>query len=386
MIFSRFRFNEKTILELTSPKSAYLYSRKTRLNLVTGYPEVYAIEDFFKEFSRKKLHSKVASPEVYHFYYEYGMLLNGLGHLVDDSTPLVLTIEYQQSRKVSPRKTKLTALALKTLERPNWTEYKRAFERIQEHLLSGNCYQVNLTCPFDFETADVIDPRDICDFFFSRPNLGAYAHATYFGEEMFLSNSPECLFQYQNGGIFTMPIKGTKPITKNWKDAWKEMLQDEKEEAELIMISDLLKNDLNRLDRPIAKVIKRRAPLLVPGLLHQYSLLSVKLGQEINLGQVLSALFPGGSITGAPKKRVMEIIHEIEYAKRGIYTGTTLLCYQDKKVASVNIRTATISPADRLWRYGAGGGITLLSRPASEFQEMESKVKSFLTLIKSPGY
>lgn len=353
---------------------------------MTGYPEVYAIEDFFKEFSRKKLHSKVASPEVYHFYYEYGMLLNGLGHLVDDSTPLVLTIEYQQSRKVSPRKTKLTALALKTLERPNWTEYKRAFERIQEHLLSGNCYQVNLTCPFDFETADVIDPRDICDFFFSRPNLGAYAHATYFGEEMFLSNSPECLFQYQNGGIFTMPIKGTKPITKNWKDAWKEMLQDEKEEAELIMISDLLKNDLNRLDRPIAKVIKRRAPLLVPGLLHQYSLLSVKLGQEINLGQVLSALFPGGSITGAPKKRVMEIIHEIEYAKRGIYTGTTLLCYQDKKVASVNIRTATISPADRLWRYGAGGGITLLSRPASEFQEMESKVKSFLTLIKSPGY
>lgn len=82
----------------------------------------------------------------------------------------------------------------------------------------------------------------------------------------------------------------------------------------------------------------------------------------------------------------MEIIQNVERYSRGIYCGSTLLCIGEKKIANINIRTASLSVGDRLWRYGAGGGITLLSKPTSEFQEMETKLASFLTLLKAPGY
>jgi anthranilate/para-aminobenzoate synthase component I len=132
--------------------------------------------------------------------------------------------------------------------------------------------------------------------------------------------------------------------------------------------------------------VKRRAPLRVPGLLHQYSLIEVNLEKPLSLLKTLECIFPGGSVTGAPKKRVMEIIQETERYQRGIYCGSTLLCIDDKKVANINIRTASLSIGDKLWKYGAGGGITLLSKPTSEYQEMENKVSSFLTFLKVPGY
>lgn len=386
MIFSRFKWNETSFLELSRPKSAYVYYRTTRFNLLTGFPETYPLQLFLKRLSELQLQSRFKKPVVFHFYYELGQILKGLGHTVNDEAPLAIEIEYDSKSFKKKLKTSLKNLPLKTLERPSWSEYKGAFQHIQEHLLDGNAYQVNLTYPFEFETEEVLDPRDICDFFFSRPGLGAFAHATFLGDEMILSNSPECLFHYRKEKVYTMPIKGTVKRSKNWKKDWEKLLEDQKEEGELTMITDLLRNDLNRLDKPQAKVLKRRAPLLVPGLLHQCSVLSVELTQNVSLLKTLECLFPGGSVTGAPKKRVMEIIQEVERYSRGIYCGSTLLCIDDKKSASINIRTAALSVGDRLWKYGAGGGITLLSKPTSEYQEMESKVTSFLTLVKAPGY
>lgn len=387
MIFSRFKWNKNTILELDRPLKAYIYYRHTRMNLLTGFPESYEITQFQRKLEDLTLQDSVKHPTVFHFYYEFGLLDQDLDYLIDNDQPLVIEIEYQRSSKKAPRKPRLSELPLQTLERPSWSEYKEAYNKVQEHLLDGNCYQVNLTYPFDFMTEDVLDPRDIADFFFAQKNLGAYAHSTFFGEEMILSNSPECLFQYKENQIFTMPIKGTlKRDGEEMKDLWKKMKADRKEEGELLMITDLLKNDLNRLDKPNAEVIRLRAPLQVPGLLHQYSLISLDLQSPVNLFKTMKSLFPGGSITGAPKKRVLEIIGDVERYKRGIYCGSTLLCYGKKKVASINIRTASINLEDRIWRYGAGGGVTLLSKPVDEFQEMELKVSSFLRLLKIQGF
>jgi para-aminobenzoate synthetase component 1 len=386
MIFSKFKWKKDSVLELSSPRSAYIYYRTTRLNLLTGFPEVYSLNFFLKRLESLQVQDKFKSPTVFHFYYELGLILQGLGHTVDENAPLAIEIEYEKKSFKKKPKAKLKNIPLKTLERPSWTEYKEAFQHIQENLLDGNCYQVNLTYPFDFETEEILDPRDIFDFFFSRANLSAYAHGTFLGDDMILSNSPECLFHFENNKITSMPIKGTIPYNRNLKEAWHKLISDPKEEGELNMITDLLRNDLNRLEKPQAKVLKKRAPLLVPGLLHQCSILSVKIERPLSLLRTLECLFPGGSITGAPKKRVMEIIQQTERYSRGIYCGSTLLCLGEKKVASINIRTASLSIGDRLWRFGAGGGVTLLSKPTSEFQEMESKIASFLTLIKAPGY
>lgn len=386
MIFSRFRWNKTSFLELSNPKSAFIYYRTTRLNLLTGFPEVYPLQKLLDRLEEKQIQDHFKTPVVYHFYYELGLILQGLGHSVNDEAPLAIEIEFEKKSFRKKPKSRIDSIPLKSLERPTWSEYKEAFHHIQNELLSGNCYQVNLTYPYDFETEEVIDPRDICDYLFSQDELSPYAHATFLGDEMILSNSPECLFQYKNDEIFTMPIKGTIPRGKNWKSDWEKLLSDVKEEGELNMITDLLRNDLNRLDKPHAKVIRTRAPLLVPGLLHQYSLISTKIKNPLSLLKILECIFPGGSVTGAPKKRVMEIIQKAERFDRGIYCGSTLLCMGDKKVASINIRTASLSVGDRTWRYGAGGGITLLSKPTSEYQEMESKVSSFLTLLRAPGY
>ncbi len=386
MISSRFLWNRSTILELSRPSKAYIYYRHTRQNLLTGYPEIYPLKNFLETLDQKMIQDKVKGHHVYHFYYELGLILLGLGHTVAEDAPLAIELEYGTSRKVKLPTSNLESLPLKSLERPQWSEYKEAFRHVQDQLHAGNCYQVNMTYPFDFETEENIDPRDILNFFFSRKGLGAYAHATLYHDQMILSNSPECLFQYRNHEIFTMPIKGTMKREKTFREDWKKLLSSEKDEAELLMITDLLRNDLNRLDRPVAKVLKMRAALEVPGLLHQYSLLSVKLQKKISLLHTLNSIFPGGSVTGAPKKRVMQIIQEVERGKRGAYCGSTLLCYEDKKIASVNIRTAEIELTERLWRFGAGGGITLGSEAVHEYQEMEAKVASFLTLIRAPGY
>ncbi|MGE3611351.1 MAG: chorismate-binding protein [Bacteriovoracaceae bacterium] len=386
MIYSRFKWSRNSYLELKDVSSAYIYYRHKRVNLITGFPETYSFHLFLNELEKISLQEHFKIPRVYHFYFELGAIINGLGHLVNDETPLVMEIEYQKSGFKTVKTPRLKSISLKSIERPSWSEYKQAFAMAQEHLLNGNCYQLNLTYPYDFETEDYLDPREIADYFFYQKNISSYAHLTVFHDEMILSNSPECLFHYQNNKLITMPIKGTIKRSRSLKTDWKQLMENKKEEAELLMITDLLKNDLNRLDLPQAKVMKLRAPLIVPQLLHQYSLIEVNLEHKVSLNKVIHCLFPGGSVTGAPKKRVLEILSEIERYSRGIYCGSTLLCYKDKKVANINIRTASVSLSDRLWRYSAGGGITLLSRPVHEFNEMEAKLNSFLTLLKTPGY
>lgn len=386
MIFSQFNWSRDQVLDLGAAAEAYLYYRGSRLNLITGFPEVYPVEKFLTELEGINLGDSFSSPVVLHTYYELGLLLSGQGHLVKADTPLAIRIDYRSAKLRKKRKPRLVCVPLRSLERPTWTEYKGAFDYVQSKLLAGDCYQVNLTYPYDFETEEVYDPRDLADFLFSRPGAGAYAHATYWGEKFILSNSPECLFEYNDGRVTTRPIKGTVPVTGNWRAAWEKLLADKKEESELLMITDLLRNDLNRLGHPSAKVLKLRAPLRVPGLVHQYSLLRTKLTEDVSLLRSLESLFPGGSVTGAPKKKVMEILGQVERFERGIYCGSTILLWKKRVSASINIRTAEVDPLERLWRLGAGGGVTLLSTPVGEFQEMEAKIKSFLTLLKAPGY
>ena len=147
------------------------------------------------------------------------------------------------------------------------------------------------------------------------------------------------------------------------------------------MITDLMKNDLYRISKNPVEVIKKKVPLLVPGLIHQYSRLRSPLSASISLLELMSIIFPGGSVVGAPKKRTMEILHEIENSPRGFYCGSTLILHGSLRRASLNIRTAEINLISRLFTYGAGGGITLLSDVHDEYQETLNKRDSFIQLL-----
>jgi len=381
MIFSSFKWKLNQVLELTDPRFAYLYFKDKRLNLISGRVEDKGINFFLSELEGFTLQEVSPEPRVTHFFYECGSFLMGFDLEIGDEEPLVLDISYKEFKFSKSQKSKITSIKLNSFQRPSWNEYREAFNQIQDHLVSGNCYQVNLTYPFDFFTDEFYDPRDLTSFLLGREGSGAYSHSTFVDETLYLSNSPECLFHYENNKLFSLPIKGTVKKTSSLKNHWKELIQDQKQEAELFMIIDLLKNDLNKIDLPQTKIKKIKAPLIVPGLIHQYAHLELSLSQNVSLRKVFAGLFPGGSITGAPKKKVMSIIGEVESWKRRLYTGSTLLCFKGKKISNINIRSAEVHLTQREWRYGAGGGITLHSKAAQEFREMESKVDSFLTLL-----
>jgi len=177
-----------------------------------------------------------------------------------------------------------------------------------------------------------------------------------------------------------MPIKGTilRPGGENWRSLWKQLVLDKKNQAELYMISDLLRNDLSRIELPRAVIVKKKFPKLVPGLLHQCSQIDVELSDDVNVWRVIEKIFPGGSITGAPKLRAMRLIDRLEKRERGFYCGSTLIFYKKMKSASINIRSSTVDFHNSLLHYQAGGGVTLLSEVEDEYNEMTYKHDSFL--------
>ena len=198
---------------------------------------------------------------------------------------------------------------------------------------------------------------------------------------------PESLFQLKRDKdqtiVQTLPIKGTVDIKKagGKKKAWEILTRSEKDQAELYMITDLLRNDLNKIEKPVCDVIKKKVPLMAPGIMHQMSLIQISLSREVKLSRVVESLFPGGSITGAPKKRVMEILRRVENRDRGLYCGSTIFMTGTRVECYLNIRTAEIDFNTSELIYSAGGGITVLSDSMSEYEEMLLKVKSFTDII-----
>lgn len=321
-----------------------------------------------------------------HLFYELGFFIEKKHEGLSSETLLAIDIHFQTYREVRARKNK--KIVLEKVSSPAEAEYKKAFVEGYQELLKGNCYQFNLTYPFKYKFCDDYLPED---FIFSLWNKvktrGAFGSATYIPlmEKLFLSNSPECLFQIKDQTLSSMPIKGTlkRSEGEDWKKLWKKLTSDKKSQAELFMITDLLRNDLSKIEKPRAQIVKEKFPKLVPGLIHQYSQIDVFLSGDVTLRKILECLFPGGSVTGAPKVRVMSLLQRLENRERGFYCGSTVLLFQNMKSASINIRSAEISFHNdhRTLNYQAGGGITLLSRADEEFKEMTYKHNSFIDAL-----
>lgn len=365
-----------------TPVSATLYFENHSIDLLTGMELKKPFSEFLKE-QKSVSFSNEFTKRVMHLFYEAGYMMNGLVNPYSEA-PLAVDIQYSESSPWDVSETQ-GDFRLKPIKGVIYSDYANAFEKGREHLMRGDCYQFNLTYPFHFSYSKKRTPKELCSKLWqSEETRAQYAHATYLPslDKLFLSNSPECLFQARNTldlvDIWTMPIKGTMPRLKDWKSAWKKLIGSKKDKGELDMITDLLRNDLTKIEHSYTKVIKRRAPLLVPKIVHQYSLIKTTLSKAVSLYEVIVSMFPGGSITGAPKKSVMKILSHIEKERRGFYCGSTLLLDEQKKCASINIRSSEIDLSSCELKYHAGGGITLLSKCEDEFLEMHLKKDSFV--------
>lgn len=354
------------------------------IDLITEKKISLSAKDWFEENS-DTLETFYLYPKVIHYFYELGFLFE-FGNLdfISEDTILAIELNFHQMKYISPEKKQ--KIHLQKIREPIFEDYESKFQQGQKNLIAGNCYQFNLTDEYLFRFRDGHTPEDfIFKIWEDKKNRGAYGSATYlsFLNKLFLSNSPECLFQIEGNKISSMPIKGTIAIEKNSNidDVWEKLISDQKSESELFMIADLIRNDLARIDRPNAIVEKKKAKLLVPNLLHQYSLITAKLNFKTKINTIMLKMFPGGSITGAPKKRVMKILLELESRERNFYCGSTLILYKEMKSASINIRSSEIDFNQNNLRYQAGGGITLRSTSDNEFLEMSYKAKSYINLL-----
>ncbi len=258
--------------------------------------------------------------------------------------------------------------------------YKKAFRKIKDHILDGDIYQINLTHRIKKKTK--MPPRGLFLKIIKENPVNFAAYLEGDGFEI-LSASPERFVKIKDQKIETCPIKGTRPrggTPEEDKQNKNALLKSEKEEAELNMITDLLRNDLGKVCKTgSVKVEGHRLIQKCPTVWHTYS----KITGEIKTDPLdaLISMLPGGSITGCPKKRAIEIIDSIEPNTRGVYTGTIGYISPDQKTMDFNIAIRTLIKKGEDIFLQVGGGIVADSKLEDEFKETLDKALSFEKII-----
>lgn len=260
-------------------------------------------------------------------------------------------------------------------------KYVESVNEIRRRIGAGDVYQVNFTYPVEIKTEI---PSWVLFAKYLSKNHADYAAFINSSEVEVLSISPECFFRIENGEkVSSFPIKGTikKGINQQEDQALKsELAQSRKDLAELAMIVDLIRNDIGKVANPGTVKVEKHAELFeFLTLFHLVSTVSGKIEKEKTI-ELFKSLFPGGSITGAPKISAMKIISELEEYKRNIYTGAVGFTGLNGN-AVFNIPIRTVQRVGNVLIYSTGGGITFKSDPEKEFEETLVKTKAFLNIF-----
>lgn len=255
--------------------------------------------------------------------------------------------------------------------------YKAAFKRVQDYIKAGHIYQMNLTLRFESETQQ--DPKSIFLYLMEHNPVNFMAYLEVDEDRQILSASPERFIHTKGKAIHTYPIKGTRPRgrTPEEDEAQRHALLDsEKEAAELNMITDLLRNDVGRVaEIGSVQVRAHREARAYPSIWHTYSHIEGRLA--VSPVEALLSMFPGGSITGCPKIRAMEIIAELEPHPRGVYTGS-IGFIEPSGDLDFNIAIRTVLKHKNRATLQVGGGLVYDSDLESEWEEIFNKARPFM--------
>lgn len=262
-------------------------------------------------------------------------------------------------------------------------EYIKALEKLKEYIKAGDIYQANLTQRFECDLD--ISPYELYGKL-RTINPAPFASFIDFGEGHIVSSSPERFIKINDRIIETRPIKGTRPRGKNPeedKQNREELLSSEKDKAELLMIVDLERNDLGKISKTgSVKVTELFHLEEYATVYHLVSTVIGKMKDNCDVTDIIRATFPGGSITGAPKIRAMEIIDELEPTQRNIYTGSIGYIGFNGDT-DLNIVIRTIVCKDNKAYFQVGGGIVWDSDPEMEYEETLHKARALMMALES---
>ncbi|MCT8565678.1 aminodeoxychorismate synthase component I, partial [Glaesserella parasuis] len=248
---------------------------------------------------------------------------------------------------------------------PNYTQYKKAFDFVQQQIQIGNSYLLNLTQQTKIKT----------NYHLAQIFQQSKAKYKLLLDENFVCFSPECFIRIKENKIYSYPMKGT--INANEEDAVNKLLNSEKEFTEHNTIVDLIRNDLALVSKYIQVTKHRYVEKVVThrGAIYQTS--SEICGEldenwQKNIGTMLDKLLPAGSISGAPKVKTVEIIQQAEQQERGYYTG--IFGYFDGENVESAVAIRYIEKQGDKYYFRSGGGITALSQLDDEYNEILEKV------------
>ena len=262
----------------------------------------------------------------------------------------------------------------------NESDYCKNVDKVLSYIKKGDVYEVNLS--HQFKVTYKGDPYSI---FKKLYNLNPAPFSAYlpFGNYTVISNSPERFLYAEDKNVESRPIKGTisRGATKeqDYKNKFT-LLNSEKDVSELSMIVDLLRNDLGKVSEiGSVNVEEHKRIESFNNVWHLLSIITSKLRKDIQYGDMLRACFPGGSITGCPKIRSMEIIDELEKDTRHLYTGTIFVANNMRFDSNIVIRTI-IAYKDNLY-FNSGGAIVYDSVPKKEYKETLDKAKNIMQAL-----
>lgn len=285
-----------------------------------------------------------------------------------------------KSKKNEAHKSSISDFCLteKFKSRLDYSQYQQTFNQIKNHIQQGNCYQINFTR--QFSTHFKGDPFAIYQYLANLNNAPFSAYLN-FGEQQILSLSPERFIQSRTGRVSTHPIKGTiQRCDKHQQDQAnaKALLNSEKDRAENLMIVDLMRNDLSKTAaKGSVKVTELFKLYAFKSVYHLVSTVESKLASGEDIYTLLTRCLPGGSITGAPKLKAMQLIEALELQQRGIYCGNIL--YMDfKGNLDSNICIRTLVATNNQLVCWAGGGIVADSQVDQEYQEALAKLAKII--------
>lgn len=263
-------------------------------------------------------------------------------------------------------------------------DYEAGVARVVEYILAGDIFQANLSQRFRAELPEGLDPFELYRRLRAR-NPAPFAAFLDLGEVAIASASPERFLELKAGKVETRPIKGTRPRGRDPAEDERlgaELLASEKDRAENVMIVDLLRNDLSRVCKDHTVLTPEVCVLESFATVHHLvSTVTGELKEGTDAVDLLRATFPGGSITGAPKIRAMEIIAELEPTRRGPYCGGIgWLGFDGWMDTSITIRTYAIK--GRTLTFQAGGGIVADSEPAAEYDETLAKARALIEALR----
>ena len=261
------------------------------------------------------------------------------------------------------------------------TDYIRSVEKIIEYIKAGDVYQVNMSQRFEMQFSG--NAFTLFRHLFEKNPAPFFAYINA-GDHQIVSTSPERFLLMDGRHVETRPIKGTRPRSENLDEDIQfrtELLKSQKDDAELSMIVDLLRNDIGKVCTAGSVKVKEHKRLeAYQNVYHLISIVEGVLDSGMDTVDLIRATFPGGSITGCPKIRSMEIIDELEPCRRHVYTGSIgYISFHETMDLSIAIRTAIIFE-NRIY-FSVGGGIVYDSDPEKEYEETLHKGRTLMEVL-----